>query len=810
MNTKILDFDKSKKFHLVMVKRIDNSILGILINVLSVVCILTGLFLFLSNYYADDAHRYWMLALGMGLLINSINLFINNFSIPYENSQNLADKIALEVHIAWQKSKNKNPQIIYFLNFLLDTHEGIFISEKLLFDTSVLLEFATSDFKNNILDIDKIHNEALNWSEKFNKKEITVGDYLLAYFNNSPALKQWLKNNDLSINDVANVAQWWMRIDLSINSIHNKRARWFNIDPITKEWSMGYTNILSVFAFDLNKYVRTNINYYHVYGRKNEIELLENALSTSSNANALLIGPPGVGKSAVVFGLTYKIINNISVRTLNGKRVFQLSSAAIFNGIDNISQAENRLIKILENLVSYGNGILFIENIQNFFDSSNSKVGAADFSDIILPYLSGSLQIIGSVSLQGFHATIGKNQNLLSLFHKININEPTDESSELILEDISSMLQARNNAYITYEAIKAAVKTAKRYLHDIPMPEKAIQLLESATLEVVKGNQELVTRESVNKAIELQTNIPIGDTTIEENQKLIDLENQLHKYIIGQDEAISAIANALRRGRIGLTKTNRPIGSFLFLGPTGVGKTETSKALARVYFGQESAMIRLDMSEYQELSSIQRLIGENGKSGFLTDAVHDNPYSLILLEELEKANKDLLNIFLQVLEDGRLTDGLGRTVDFSNTIIIATSNAGSDSVQRLVVENITEQQLEEKIIHIVIDQGIFRPEFINRFDGVIIFQPLNSQQIRQITQLMLLDIVENLREKQIEISFSDDLVARIASNGIHPEFGARPLRRYIQDHIENRIATMLLNGRLKSGEKIQLTVADIY
>ncbi len=805
----MIDFESSIKKKYVTIKILANGLIGKITKYLSIVLFLIGLGLFLVDRNGLLENQIWGIITSIGLITISYGIFLNNYSFDKKiNSNNLADRIDYEIHILWKKTKNNKNFIPLFLSNIINSLEGRFIFNRLELDPVVTLELIYQESQNNMIDFANISQIADQKRADLKKNEITAGDYISALFEENQNLKEWLNTRKINIEEINKIVYWWDRLKKTIESTHDKKQSWFKIEPIGQEWSMGYANALFYFTKNISEYVRKNINYIHIYGRRNEISQLENALSSSKAANALLVGPPGIGKSAIVEGLAYNILNKNTTPTLNNKRVYQVNSSFLFSGVNTTSEVKNRLMKILNDLAHYGNGILFIEDIHNFFDSSNSKIAASDFSDVILPYLSSNLQLIGSTTWQDYHATISKNSSLNSLFHQIEVTEPDDTVCELILEDIVPIFESKNKVFITFSAIKSAILLSKRYIHDVPLPEKAIQLLEQGVLECVKSNNDLVNASYMESVVTIKTNVPLGDISEEEGNKLNNIENEMHEQIIGQDEAIKAISNALRRSRAGLTDEKRPIGSFLFLGPTGVGKTETAKTLAKVYFGNEASMIRLDMSEYQEVASISRLIGDNGNSGYLTDAVYDNPFSLVLLEELEKANKDLLNIFLQVLEDGRLTDGLGRTIDFTNTIIIATSNAGSQQINQLIRQNTSEEDLKNKVIESIINQRIYRPEFINRFDGVIVFRSLNSREIKEIIKLMLKDIQRNLESKQIFIDFDDDVVNDIAKKGIHPEFGARPLRRYIQDNIENKIASMLLNNELHAGQTLRLNMTN--
>jgi len=374
----------------------------------------------------------------------------------------------------------------------------------------------------------------------------------------------------------------------------------------------------------------------------------------------------------------------------------------------------------------------------------------------------------------------------------------------MLLEDMALRLESKYGKFVSYPALRDIIVYCSKYLPAIPFPEKAMDLLDEAMVYLKQAKDKLLLPEHIARIVTEKTQIPVGEMEKEEKQVLLNLEKLIHERIIGQEEAVREVSTALRRARAEVTIRKGPMGSFLFLGPTGVGKTETSKALAEIYFGSESRMIRLDMSEFQSVSDIPRLLGSPGEEGFLTTQVRNRPFSLILLDEIEKAHPNILNLFLQVLDEGHLTDGLGRKVDFKNSIIIATSNAGYQIILKSLREKTEWSEVKQSLLNHLFDEGLFRPEFINRFDAMVVFKPLSKENLLMIADLMLKKLKKNLKEKEIEFVVTESLKEKVVELGYDPTFGARQMRRVIQDKIENVLASALLSEEIKRGSKIEI------
>ena len=636
--------------------------------------------------------------------------------------------------------------------------------------------------------------------------------------------------------------------------------------------SYNQTPTLNQFGQDLTKKAEEG-KLDPVIGRKQEIERVIEILSRRTKNNPCLIGEPGVGKTAAVEGLAQKIAAGDVPEILKDKRVVTLDISGMVAGSKYRGDFEERIKKALNEVKKAGDVILFIDEIHTIVGAGAAE-GAIDAANILKPLLArGEIQLVGATTLNEYRKFIEKDAALERRFSPVTVNEPSEKDTIQILKGIRDKYEAHHNVKITDEAIEAAVKLSIRYVNDRFLPDKAIDLIDEASsrarlktytepdslkelqeeIEKTKNEKEeavlnqkfekaaelrdtekalrdkfekeqskwkskntksivTITEENIAEVIANWTGIPAKKITEDENEKLKNLEKELHKRVIGQNEAVEAVSKAIRRGRVGLKDPKRPIGSFLFLGPTGVGKTELSKALAEVLFGDENAMIRLDMSEFMEPHSVSKLIGAPpGYVGFddggqLTEKIRRKPYSVILFDEIEKAHSDVMNMLLQILEDGRLTDSQGRTVNFKNTVIIMTSNLGA----RLITdrkqlgftnkddkENSSQKEYEEIKKEVMAElKKELRPEFINRIDEIIVFHKLTDNDINQIIDIMLKEVVNRLKEQKYDIEFEPDVKAMIAKEGIDKNFGARPLRRTIQNLVEDKLAEDILDGKL--------------
>ncbi len=617
-----------------------------------------------------------------------------------------------------------------------------------------------------------------------------------------------------------------------------------------------------------------------VIGRSQEIMRVIEVLARRTKNNPVLIGEPGVGKTAVAEGLAQQVVNNEVPEILRDKRVMTLDMGTVVAGTKYRGEFEDRMKKVMEEIRQAGNVILFIDELHTLIGAGGAE-GAIDASNILKPSLArGELQCIGATTLDEYRKYIEKDAALERRFQPIQVDEPTVEESVQILAGLRDRYEAHHRVTITDEAIEAAAKMADRYISDRFLPDKAIDLIDEAgskvrlrsyttppnlkklevDLEAIRSEknaavqsqefekaasfrdkeqrmkEELeetkaawkekqgkteseVTVEDVAAVVSMWTGIPVSRIAETESVKLLNMEETLHERVIGQKEAVVAISRAIRRARAGLKDPTRPIGSFIFLGPTGVGKTELARALAETMFGDEDAMIRVDMSEYMEKHSTSRLVGSppgyvgHEEGGQLTEQVRRKPYSVVLLDEIEKAHPDVFNMLLQVLDDGRLTDSKGRTVDFRNTVIIMTSNVGAQALKRNRYVGFNLQDGDHdyegmKSTMLAELKKTFRPEFLNRVDEMIVFHSLEKEHLRQIVSLMANELAERLQEQDIALELTEEAESKITEVGYDPDYGARPLRRAIQKHVEDRLSEELLKGTVLTGGKVVVDVED--
>ncbi len=648
-------------------------------------------------------------------------------------------------------------------------------------------------------------------------RQIEVRDFLVAAAEHDKNFREVLFNNNLETHDVDHVISWddfityeaeWKRKFWKLDNLLRKPG-------IGKHWAAGYTINVDRYAMDVTKLIEKKDLSLHVIGRKKEIESMERILSRRGENNVLLIGKAGGGRSTIVYTFAKKVLEGRSVSFLNHKRVLELNMSALLAGLKTSGEILERLQIIFSEAIYAGNIILIIDNIHSYIGKQEG-VGGLDISSALIPYLgSPSLQVIGITTYEGFHRNIETNPAILNLFEKIEVGEPSKEETMFILEDLLPGFEKQYGLKVGYKGLKAIVDFTDRFIQDAPFPEKAIDFLGEVMVYVrTKTRSKVVLPEHAAQIISQKTKIPAGEIQRAEREKLLNLEAFLHRRIIDQEEAVKFLADAMRRTRAGVAQQDKPIGTFLFLGPTGVGKTETSKALSEAYFGSEKRMIRLDMSEYQGLESIDRLIGspDGSEQGLLTNAIRENPFSLLLLDEIEKTHPKVLNLFLQVLDEGRLTDNLGRTVSFRNSIIIGTSNAGAEFIRKYVEKKAgyAYSFFKKELTEYLLSNGLFKPEFLNRFDAVIVFKPLTKENLIDVAILMLQKLNKRLVEgKGIQFIVTKELAEQIAKLGYHPEFGARPMNRVIQDRVESKIATRILQGDLKRGDIIDLKPEEI-
>ncbi|HOS88000.1 MAG TPA: ATP-dependent Clp protease ATP-binding subunit [Candidatus Pacearchaeota archaeon] len=665
------------------------------------------------------------------------------------------------------------------------------------------------NIKNNLdNDSDKFDSiifEAVQSSLKRKGDRIKEGDLLAALADIEPLFQKTLISLEMGREDIENIS-WWIE---SINTKIKKDREFGSFENLIKygsigsDLSYGYTVTLDKFAIDWSSNLRQR-GYEEVIGHNEEVELTEKILTRKGPRNVLLVGEAGVGRKNIIHTIIRKSIQGQCSSELNYKRFLQLDLVALSASVNSLEDTEAVINQCFKEALSAGNVVLILNDFHDFLGAER-KAGITDISGILTPYLSDPrLQLICLTTPQGLHKYIEAKPAILNLFEKVEVPELSPEETMLILENMVFGLEKEYEKFITYQALKEIIEVSGKYV-SAPFPQKAISLLQDAfTYSSKHSDIKLILPEHIDEILSQKTKIPLGRVKSQEKEILLNLESALHKRVISQDEAIREISSAMRRARAGINTGKGPMGSFLFLGPTGVGKTETAKALAEIYFGSEDRMIRLDMSEFQRVDDIPRLLGSETQNGILTTAVRDNPFSLVLLDEIEKAYPDILNLFLQVLDEGYINDNFGVKVSFSNTIIIATSNAGYKVILEALKLNKQIPEIKKDLLDYIFANNIFRPEFINRFDGVIVFKSLTQSDLFQIAQLQLNKIAKNLKSKKINFIITEELTKKVAILGFNPIFGAREMNRIIQDKVENIIAQALLADKIGPGSNFKI------
>ncbi len=574
---------------------------------------------------------------------------------------------------------------------------------------------------------------------------------------------------------------------------------------MNRAWTARPTPTLDKFSTDLTDLARARAVGFLI-GHQKEYEELLQIIARPGKPNAILVGEAGAGKSTIIDHLAFAIMKDEVPEVLFDKRLVSLEIGNLLaNATPDVLNA--RLQAIVEEIMLSGNIVLFVPNMHDLFRTSSETVNAID---VILPIMKdAAIPVVGETYPREFKMYIEPRSDFLEQFEVVRVEEISEEEAVKFLIYQSLLLEREYRVFMPFSAIKECAYLAKRYFHAKPLPGSAVDLLKQALAKAVEGKKKSIAVQDIDLVAEKLSRIPIQRVTANEAAKLLGLEDVIHKKLINQDAAVLAVSRALREYRSGLSRRGGPIATFLFVGPTGVGKTELSKILAEVQFGSKTAMQRFDMSEYQDKTSIFRLIGtpDGSKTGTLTDAVSENPYSLVLLDEFEKAHPDVLNLFLQVFDDGRLTDSLGKTVDFQNTIIIATSNANSDFIKSEIergksVESISEE-LKKKL------SDFFRPELLNRFSDIVVFRGLKEDEIKKIAGLLIDDLKETLgEEKGIDIVYDDAVLGELGRRGYDPVFGARPLRKVISDSVKSVLADKILEGSLGSGDSVVISLKN--
>ena len=677
-----------------------------------------------------------------------------------------------------------------------------------------------------------LNSDNFKFSQTSAAEPISLGDVAATLVSNDAELFKFLALHAVTPKDFAGAADWVERTEI----LYRRSKRFWGRDVlgrirgIGKDWSVGAPYALLRFAHDVTDRGMLNPDSSGPEEHLSEKNALEAVLARSGEANALLVADEGAEVMEIVFALGTRISRGSVLPPLEHKRIFLFDVNSFIAFTKDKAKFESELLHILNESVRVGHIILVVGDFPNFIESAKSL--GSDLIAILDPYLtSPDFQLVAMTNPSAFHQNLEGNSKIVHRFEKILVKDSDEKSVMKVLEDKALAEESKNHIFFTYQSLSAVAEGVKRYFTEGVSSNKAFHLLAEIVPDMLAKKKTFVERSDVLDLIESKTGIPTGEVTAVERDKLLNLEAVLRQRVIGQNEAIKAISGALRRARSDITNPERPMGSFLFLGPTGVGKTETTKALAATFFGKEEAVIRLDMSEYRTDDALKRLIGsfEDGKPGVFSSRLREQSYGVLLLDEFEKTNKEVLDLFLQILDEGFFSDMSGKRVNARNLIIIATSNAGSDLIWKMLRGTDTEAEpssaqgygraqhgmdTEKKldkdaIVNEIINRGIFKPELLNRFDGVILFHPLSNEDLQKIAGLMLKKLQKRLAAKGIELVVNDALLKAVTAAGTDPEFGARPMNRAIQEKVEQVIAHKIISGEAPSGSRIELTESEL-
>lgn len=692
---------------------------------------------------------------------------------------------------------SKNPTSEQIAKVVLESSGGKFIVSRFgLGKTTIenLVQIPQNSPEN-------IFQTALQIQQKLKTKTVSGSVLALAIVRNFPNYETLLAQFYIDFEDLERGVLWHDHIF----SLISKSKVPMKTGGIARDWSFGYTPTLNRFGVNITNQVSNNILMSsNLEQHKDLVSKMIEQFSGQGKQNIALIGVDGVGKTTVVNSFAAKIANGSEKipSNLKFRQVISLDASSLIAAAPGRGEIENLLNYVLNEAYAAKNIIICLDNAQLFFEDG---VGSVDVSNLLLPIIQGgALRMILTMDEQRFLQISAKNPALAQAMNRLQVNPANYDETLAVMQDKLLLFEHQNGVFYQFQALKEAYRLSQRYIFDLEMPGRAVRLLE---MSASFADNKIVTASSVERAIEQTMNVKIATANAnEEKETLLNLENLLHARMVGQEKAVSVVANALRRARTGVRNQNRPIGTFLFLGPTGVGKTELSKALSEVYFNGEDNIIRLDLNEYVNLDDVSRLIADGSRdASSLTAQMMKKPFSVVLLDEIEKAHPNVLTALLQVLDEGILRDEKNREVSFRDAIIIATSNAGAERIQELIARGYDSTSAEEVIVNDLIASREFRPEFLNRFDEIVVFEPLTKENLLQIIDLMIAGVNKTLAEQKISVSVTPEARLMLAEMGYDPKLGARPMRRVIQRVVENTIARKMLAGEAQPGSNIEIT-----
>lgn len=714
--------------------------------------------------------------------------------IPEAELKTIDDVLAVEVLGLLPRS----PTPYDVATIVSRVYGGYFFSARFGIGPGFLQELASKQ----AADTELLWQEAISLQQQTKTKTVSAGILVVALIKMHPKHEALLAHLQLDVDDLISGVRWQNHI-YSIVEQYSKPRR---TGGIARDWSFGWIPMLSEFGQNISQGGR--MSSVELDAHSDALDQLIHILGSNGRRNAVLVGPSGIGKTEIIHALAGKLLDATAdiPEDLKFSQIFLLDAASLISAAPGRGELESLVVQILNEAYSAKNIIICLDNAQLFFEEG---LGSVDITNVLLPILeSGQQRLVLTIDEQRYLQISERNGQLINALNRIAVSPATHDETIVVLQDHLMSIEYLQNVTYMYQSIEEAYRLGARYIHDLAMPGRAIKLLEAAAGFAQDG---LITAVSVQQAIEKTMGITVSNASSQdERDRLLHMEDLIHERMINQTHAVSVVSDALRRARAGVRNQNRPIGTFMFLGPTGVGKTELAKALSEVYFGGENRLIRLDMNEYVSNDDVARLIADGANNaGSLTAQVMKQPFSVILLDEIEKAHPNVLTTLLQVLDEGILRDVRNREVSFRDAIIIATSNAGADRIREHIERGIDIEKFETQFIDELIDSNQFRPEFLNRFDEIIMFRPLEKKELLQVIDLILKDINKTLELQKVSVSVTDDARQYLVDAGYDPRLGARPMRRIVQRAVENVVAKQVLSGEVEAGGVVAITLEQV-
>jgi ATP-dependent Clp protease ATP-binding subunit ClpC len=713
-------------------------------------------------------------------------------SILPPSGSGLTDRLDRSVLSLLTAKMELNPRLLW--QVLQGNWQAIFFTNHLLLNSDQIITCLSTD----PTIVSQIFTIATNLADEHQTETIELGFVIAGLFLITPELNQLLTKQRMQAEDIKAIADW-----LGRNLSQATQTPRYS-GGIGRDWVFGFTPLLDKLGDNISLAIHGRNSHFDWLARSPGVQAIEAAFNNRSTAIAV-VGPTGIGKTSHVYALAQALMTGNSPESLRFHQIIGLNAMTITSIARSPGELEGIMIRLVNEADRAGHIILFLDNAQLFLTSS---AGAVDISQILLSIIeASSVPLILALTPHDYQSLKANNPSLAGLLTPVMLSEMAEPDVMRVLEDTASGLEFRFHSLIAYEAIKEAYSLSGRYDQDEAYPGKAIKLLEQAVNHADHG---IVSRESVDRAIEQTYGVKASTAEPAEADALLHLEDLIHRRMINQNHAVHVVASSLRRARAGVTNPNRPIGSFLFLGPTGVGKTELARSIAAIYFKTETSMIRLDMSEYQQPDDVQRLL-ETGvtKHSSLLMQIRQQPFSVVLLDEIEKANTNILNLLLQLIDEGQLTDSSGRSASFKDSIIIATSNAGSETIRQRIMSGQSLENFTKTFSDELIASGQFKPELINRFDELVLFRPLTPEELAQVVNLMLGEVNKTLSAQNISVELTPTAIAKIVEVGNDPRLGARPIRRQLQRTVEDTLAQLILEGKAQAGDHVIMDTPDL-